>query len=266
MAPDIMHDILEGVLQLSMAMLLKEFISNRKLFSLKTLNSRVTSFPYGPDAKNKPTPIKESAFTSDDNFMKQSGINDIQCLYMTYMYTYNSFTDMVFWKVSAPSHWWHDTRGWWVLGAFSTATKHPRLHIRSQNDTSYNRLPHHAHWRLLGRVQKAVPSSQPDSKNALFHTCAFLDDKVCNDYNSYTLYLHVNRFGPLIRLWCMRFEAKHSYFKQICNTIKNFKNLGLSLSYHHQRLMCYYMSDKTGYLSYTVTYGPGKCVYQWNYY
>ena len=77
MAPDIMHDILEGVLQLSMKMMLKEFISNRKLFSLKTLNSRITSFPYGPDAKNKPTPIKESTFMSDD--MKQSGNGDSQC-------------------------------------------------------------------------------------------------------------------------------------------------------------------------------------------
>ena len=29
------------------------------------------------------------------------------------------------------------------------------------------------------------------------------------------LFLHVNRFGPLVRSWCMRYEAKHHYFKRL---------------------------------------------------
>lgn len=43
-------------------------------------------------------------------------------------------------------------------------------------------------------------------------------------------------FGPLNRSWCMRFEAKHSYFKSIAKVIRNFKNLPLSLASRHQNM------------------------------
>ena len=43
-------------------------------------------------------------------------------------------------------------------------------------------------------------------------------------------------FGPLIRAWCMGFEAKHAYFKDIARRLKNFKNLPLSLAKRHQQL------------------------------
>ena len=32
------------------------------------------------------------------------------------------------------------------------------------------------------------------------------------------------QYGPLRSLWCMRFEAKHQYFKQITRKVKNFRN------------------------------------------
>ena len=41
------------------------------------------------------------------------------------------------------------------------------------------------------------------------------------------------KFGPLIRSWCLRFEAKHAYFtyfKDQARITKNFKQLPLSLS------------------------------------
>lgn len=37
-------------------------------------------------------------------------------------------------------------------------------------------------------------------------------------------------FGPLVTLWTMRFEAKHSFFKQIVRHTKNFRNITLSLA------------------------------------
>ena len=33
------------------------------------------------------------------------------------------------------------------------------------------------------------------------------------------------KFGPLIRSCCMRFEGKHTYFKELSKKIKNFKNI-----------------------------------------
>ena len=48
----------------------------------------------------------------------------------------------------------------------------------------------------------------------------------------------VNRYGPLVHLWCMRFEGKHKQFKQVAKT-NTFKNITKTLAKHHQRLLAY---------------------------
>ncbi|XP_027132715.1 uncharacterized protein LOC113745374, partial [Larimichthys crocea] len=48
-------------------------------------------------------------------------------------------------------------------------------------------------------------------------------------------------FGPLVALWTMRFEAKHSFFKQIVRHTKNFRNITLSLAKKHQLMVSYHM-------------------------
>jgi len=42
------------------------------------------------------------------------------------------------------------------------------------------------------------------------------------------------KFGPLVRSWCLRFEAKHAYFKDQARIIKNFINLSLTLAKSYQ--------------------------------
>ena len=44
----------------------------------------------------------------------------------------------------------------------------------------------------------------------------------------------IMKFGPLMRVWTMRFEAKHSYFKQCARAGQNFRNLPKSLAEKHQ--------------------------------
>lgn len=73
LVPDVMHDVLEGALELEMKQLLKVCIS-RKSLSLTTLNDAIESFPYiGADASNKPSPIPSKTLSSQDNLLKQSG-------------------------------------------------------------------------------------------------------------------------------------------------------------------------------------------------
>lgn len=45
-------------------------------------------------------------------------------------------------------------------------------------------------------------------------------------------------FGPLIRCWCMSFEGKHAYFKDLAKKIRNFKNLPFSLATRNQQMEC----------------------------
>lgn len=44
--------------------------------------------------------------------------------------------------------------------------------------------------------------------------------------------------GLLVRVWAMRFEAKHQQFKQILKVTKTFKNLPKTLSGRHQSGVC----------------------------
>ena len=54
----------------------------------------------------------------------------------------------------------------------------------------------------------------------------------------YTLCIYFDRFGPLSKLWCMRFEARHKEFKDLCRRT-SFKNLCKTLTEHHQRRLSY---------------------------
>lgn len=47
------------------------------------------------------------------------------------------------------------------------------------------------------------------------------------------------QFGPLIRLWTLRFESKHTYFKQCARRLHNFKNLCGTLAERHQLLQSF---------------------------
>lgn len=73
LVPDIMHDILEGTLQLTLRHLISYFIRDMKYFTLKDLNKRISSFNYGyADSRNKPSEISKNTFSSSDT-LKQSG-------------------------------------------------------------------------------------------------------------------------------------------------------------------------------------------------
>ena len=74
LVPDIMHDILEGSLELCMRHLLIQFIREEKIFSLEFLNARIASFKYGPsEVKNKPTALASTSLQGDGH-IKQSGM------------------------------------------------------------------------------------------------------------------------------------------------------------------------------------------------
>ncbi len=65
----------------------------------------------------------------------------------------------------------------------------------------------------------------------------------------------------------MRFEAKHSYFKQLARYMGNFINLPISLAMRHQQLQCYQNVCDSN-VSRRLVIGPGKlkCLNLYNYY
>ena len=62
-------------------------------------------------------------------------------------------------------------------------------------------------------------------------------------FNSYFIFqLFFSKFGPMVRSWCMRYEAKHGYFKRLALFIGNYTNVAVSLVECHQTRICYLRS------------------------
>lgn len=59
---DVMHDVLEGVLQLEISCLLNVLINDLHLFSLGDLNKRISNFAYGNDVSDPPKPLSNLKF------------------------------------------------------------------------------------------------------------------------------------------------------------------------------------------------------------
>ena len=72
--PDIMHDVLEGVLPYETKLMLQNFIQEEQYFHLDDLNHMIENFELGyAESANRPTPIAYTTLTSGDNSLKQNG-------------------------------------------------------------------------------------------------------------------------------------------------------------------------------------------------
>ena len=61
---------------------------------------------------------------------------------------------------------------------------------------------------------------------------------------------HIMKFGPLRNVWCMRFEARHQYFKHLTINTKKFINITKTLANRHQMKLSHALSSSQ-YLSET---------------
>ena len=93
--------------------------------------------------------------------------------------------------------------------------------------------------RTPWNVQRGISYIPNHSQNALYDSPPWMDYEVSNSCKMYSLILFL--ICPVSRLWCMRFEAKHSYFKMLAHRVRNFRNIPKTLACRHQRLMCYYL-------------------------
>jgi len=67
----------------------------------------------------------------------------------------------------------------------------------------------------------------------------------------------------MTRYWCMRFEGKYNYFKDLAQKSKQFKNIAKSFSQRHQELVCYHLS-KSGSLVKVMETSKGTCTLSFN--
>lgn len=72
-----------------------------------------------------------------------------------------------------------------------------------------------------------------------------------------------HRYGPPVRFWCMRFESKHNYFKELAHRVKCFKNIPKTMAQRHQEFMCYSLNGENSPFSKENMTGPGQCNLQY---
>ena len=81
------------------------------------------------------------------------------------------------------------------------------------------------------------------SQNALYGALPRMYSKVCYfDFKMVYLrncFYYFHRFGPIVRFWCMRFEGKHNYFKDLAHRVRCYKNIPKTLARRHQHMMSY---------------------------
>ena len=70
---DVMHDVLEGVLQYEAKLLLQHLIKDQKYFKLKVLNEAIEGMDMGYMETCKPALISRLALDAGDNLLKQNG-------------------------------------------------------------------------------------------------------------------------------------------------------------------------------------------------
>ena len=85
---DIMHDLLEGVLQLVIKHMLKKYVDDG-LITLDLVNARLQAFQFSKsDMGNLPTEIRSTDIASDDNKLCENGmlLQIITYVYMRYVF------------------------------------------------------------------------------------------------------------------------------------------------------------------------------------
>ncbi|XP_045074169.1 uncharacterized protein LOC123487075 isoform X2 [Coregonus clupeaformis] len=65
---------------------------------------------------------------------------------------------------------------------------------------------------------------------------------------------NIKNIGPVLHMWCMRYEAKHNFFKK---QLKSFKNVTKTLAKKHQSCMAMY---RESFSKERLTLGSGKMV------
>ena len=208
--PDIMHDCLEGVFAMVLRIVLEALVDNNEVpLSLHDVNSELSNFGYGQnDVRNKPPNITR--------LMLRNGLSgkasEKWCLFRLLPMIIGN-------KVPVGDDDW-------------------KFYLICREMADYLMAP--VYRKSWGAYLTNVIAEFIE----LF--ASYRDNIPCKVH----YLIHYPRlmlmFGPLILLWCMRFEAKHQYFKKLAHVVCNFRNIALTLAGRHQQRQCWEHCTKRG--------------------
>lgn len=203
---DVMHVFLEGIINYHLKFLLNHYITEMSLFTLLDLNKALASIPLGYcESKDRPVTIKETDLHLKASTNLGQSAAQMHLLVIILPFILGNYVDM-------------HTEQWNCFVSL--------LEIMAK---CFSATISYATILVLKNEIKNYLKAFKDLYNAR------ITPKLHYLVHLPTLMFE---FGPLVRSWCMRYEAKHSYFKNLAKVIKNFKNLPLSLANRHQSMEC----------------------------
>lgn len=207
---DILHDFFEGDIPVELCLCLKDLV-RKGFITFDGLNSRIKLFPYKhSDKVNKPKPITKASFGKR--------------------------------RISGNGHEnWTLLRLLPLLIGSSIPEKEPSWEILMDLKEIVEII---VSTNISEEILCYLETKIYDHHKLLLDT--FPDFKCLPKHHFIEHYVHLIRcFGPLVDLWTIRFESKHSFFKKVVHDVLNFKNILLTLSSKHQQMMAYYLDGKS---------------------
>ena len=203
--PCIAHDVFEGVVAYDLPLFMRYFTKAKdrhKLFTVQRLNKRLECFDFaGSDAKVKPPLVPLS-------LERLTGSASQNWCFL------RIFPLLVFGLVD-PEDDAYD-----ALMLLRTVVELVMAPAISYGEVAYMRV---------------VIDDYIDRRRALFpHVPLRPKHHFLSHYAMLTL-----QFGPLVRLWTLRFESKHQYFKRCVRRSRNFINVAKMLASRHQLQQAY---------------------------
>jgi hypothetical protein len=211
---DPMHIFMEGIVPYELKHMLSAFIFENKYFTVKWLNNRIRSFPYTYlEANAKPEVIEQIHLVGEGKLRQTSA--GIMTLVVILPY-------IVAEKVPEEETKWQNFLRLIQIMLLSTS---PCCTKTTAAILTQLIIDHHKTFVHLYPNASIIPK---------MHYCVHLPTQLL-------------QFGPLRNQWCLRFEAKHGFFKG--KKWRCFKNLPLSIATKHQKYTCWaYANNSDGYL------------------
>ncbi|KAL2093349.1 hypothetical protein ACEWY4_010661 [Coilia grayii] len=215
--PDVMHDLLEGIVPLELGLCLNSLIK-KKFFTLEELNHSIRQFPYKwSDKTNCP-----QAVPLDLASRRSIGGNAHEnwCLLRLLPF-------MVGRKVP------EDDLVWQVIMTLKEVVELVMAPVHTDYTIGCleSKIGEHRH-----RFLEVFPEEKIIPKHHFLEHYPWL----------------ITAFGPVVALWTMRFEGKHSFFKKIVRQTGSFRNILKTMAEKHQAMTAHNLHD-SNFLKPTLT-------------
>ncbi len=204
--PDILHDILEGIVPVELSLCLTDLIG-KTYFTLDMLNQAIRCFKYSFSDKTDRPQVIGKGFSSKGTIGGNGHEN--WCLIRLLPFLIGHCVP-------------EGDNTWEILMLLKDITELAVAPKHTEETLNFLDCKIAEHRRLL---QSTFPEFRLRPKHHFVEHYPQL----------------VRKFGPLSEVWTMRFEGKHKFFKRVIRTAQNFKNVAMTLATKHQKAVSYHL-------------------------